>query len=48
MGTIYDYVKKYGDVSFKDKEFNGIVLEAFKYLDFNKIELDKLQEEFKW
>lgn len=31
---------------FKDKEFNGIVLEAFKYLDFNKIELDKLPKYF--
>jgi len=31
---------------FKDKEFNNLVLEGFKYLDLNKIELDKLPKHF--
>lgn len=31
---------------FKDKEFNSIVSEAFKYLDFHNINLDKLPSEF--
>lgn len=31
---------------FKDKEFNSIVLEAFKYLDFHNVNLDKLPREF--
>ena len=31
---------------FKDKEFNNIVSEAFKYLDFHNINLDKLPSEF--
>jgi ATP-dependent DNA helicase RecG len=31
---------------FKDKEFNNIVNEAFKYLDFHNINLDKLPKEF--
>ena len=31
---------------FKDKEFNNIVNDAFKYLDFHNINLDKLPKEF--
>ena len=31
---------------FKDKEFNSIVSEAFKYLDFHNVNLDKLPREF--
>jgi len=31
---------------FKNKEFNNLVLEGFKYLDLNKIELDKLPKHF--
>lgn len=40
MGNIYDYVKKYGDVSFKDKEFNAIdsmIFSAITYIDFTNI-----------
>ena len=40
MGSIYDYVKKYGDVSFKDKEFNVIdsmIFSAITYIDFSNI-----------
>ena len=40
MGSIYDYVKKYGDVSFKDKEFNVIdsmIFSAITYIDFTNI-----------
>jgi len=44
MDTIFDYVKKYGDYSFKEKEFNdcdNLVLCALFYLDFSKTSINK-------
>ena len=38
MGSIYDYVKKYGDVSFTEKGFNvvdSMIFSAITYIDFS-------------
>lgn len=44
MDNIFDYVKKYGDYSFKEKGFNecdNLVLCALFYLDFSKTSIHK-------
>ena len=43
MGSIFDYVNKYGDYSFEEKEFNdcdNLVLCALFYLDFTNTSLN--------